>query len=46
MGKYSKKREGTNSKQFTNAEKMKDNFFANSERRRKAGDKAHGDAGY
>jgi len=46
MGKYSKKREGTSSRQFTSAEKMKDNFFANSERRRKAGDKAHGDAGY
>ncbi|CAG8608423.1 5802_t:CDS:2, partial [Ambispora gerdemannii] len=36
-----KKREGTSGKQFTNAEKLKDNFFANSERRRKAGDKAN-----
>jgi hypothetical protein len=45
MGKYSRKRIET-SKQFTNAETIKDNFFANSERRRKAGDKASGDAGY
>ncbi|CAI2182455.1 11661_t:CDS:10 [Funneliformis geosporum] len=43
MGKYSKKREGTNNRQFTNVEKLKDNFFANSERRRKSGDKAHAD---
>ena len=35
MGKYNKKRERTGSKQFTTAEKMKDNFFANSERRKK-----------
>ena len=46
MGKYSKKKEGTGSRQFTNAEKLKDSFFANSERRRKAGDKIYGDAGY
>jgi len=46
MGKYSKKREGTSNRQFTSAEKIKDNFFANSERRRKSGDKAQGDAGY
>jgi hypothetical protein len=45
MGKYTKQRGGT-SKQFTNAEKLKDNFFANAENRRKAGDKAQGDAGY
>ena len=44
MGKYNKKRERTGSKQFTTAEKMKDNFFANSERRKK-GDKAYGDVG-
>lgn len=31
---------------FTNAEKMKNNFFANAANRRKAGDKASGDAGY
>nr|CAG8613638.1 15432_t:CDS:2 [Entrophospora candida] len=43
MGKYSKKRVET-SRKFTSAEKMKDNFFANSARRRKAGDKVHGDA--
>lgn len=36
----------TSSFTFTNAEKMKNNFFANAENRRKAGDKAHGDAGY
>ncbi|CAI2194410.1 4960_t:CDS:2, partial [Funneliformis geosporum] len=41
MGKYSKKREGTSNRQFTNVEKLKNNFFANSERRRKSNDKAH-----
>ncbi len=41
-----KSSKNTSSSAFTNAEKLKDNFFANSERRRKAGDKSQGDAGY
>lgn len=41
-----KKKSPIGSGKFTNVEDLKNRFFANSEERRKAGDKAHGDAGY
>jgi hypothetical protein len=47
MGRNDRKQDNkTVSNEFTNSEQLKIDFFNNADNRRKAGDKAHGDAGY